>query len=402
MSTTIVEAPRPGLPRAVLLLIGMAAAVIAVAGMKAVAGLLAPLFLALILTVLAHPIRRWLDRWMPSWAASAICIVVVYVGILLLALAMLVSIARFAELLPTYADKFEEQLHNATAWLDKMGVSQSDIKKAESSFDLGTLGGFFTDLLGQLFGMVSSLFFILSLILFMTFDASSFPRQLERAREVKPEIVGSLEDFAHQTRRYLGVSTVFGLIVAVLDTIALAMLGVPLPITWGLLAFITNYIPNIGFVVGLIPPAILALLEGGPGLMLAVIAVYCVLNVVIQSVIQPKVVGDTVGLSTTLSFFSLVFWTWVIGPLGAILAIPLTLFGKAILVDSDPRTRWLRPLISNKDERPPDPEPDEQAAADADADERADSPVGRHAGDPAVVTREADVPDSSPEVSPGS
>ena len=369
MSTTIVEAPRPGLPRAVLLLIGMAAAVIAVAGMKAVAGLLAPLFLALILTVLAHPIRRWLDRWMPSWAASAICIVVVYVGILLLALAMLVSIARFAELLPTYADKFQEQLHNATAWLDKMGVSQSDIKKAESSFDLGTLGGFFTDLLGQLFGMVSSLFFILSLILFMTFDASSFPRQLERAREVKPEIVGSLEDFAHQTRRYLGVSTVFGLIVAVLDTIALAMLGVPLPITWGLLAFITNYIPNIGFVVGLIPPAILALLEGGPGLMLAVIAVYCVLNVVIQSVIQPKVVGDTVGLSTTLSFFSLVFWTWVIGPLGAILAIPLTLFAKALLVDSDPSTRWLRPLIANKDEHPSDdaadgPEPAEGPAGD--------------------------------------
>ena len=77
--------------------------------------------------------------------------------------------------------------------------------------------------------------------------------------------------------------------------------GVPLPLTWGLLAFITNYIPNIGFIIGLIPPAILGLLEGGPSLMLAVIAVYCVLNVVIQSVIQPKVVGDAVGLSTTLT-----------------------------------------------------------------------------------------------------
>ena len=111
----------------------------------------------------------------------------------------------------------------------------------------------------------------------------------------KPQVVEALADFARGTRRYLAVSTVFGLIVAVLDTIALALLGVPLPLLWGLLAFITNYIPNIGFVIGLIPPAILALLEGGPGLMLAVIAVYCVLNVVIQSVIQPKVVGDTVG-----------------------------------------------------------------------------------------------------------
>jgi len=82
-----------------------------------------------------------------------------------------------------------------------------------------------------------------------------------------------------------------------------------------------------------------------------------VLNVVIQSVIQPKVVGDAVGLSTTLSFFSLIFWTWVIGPLGAILAIPLTLFAKALLIDADPDTRWLRPLISNKDE------PDTEAPA---------------------------------------
>jgi len=380
MSTTISQAPRSGLPRALLLLIGMAAAVIAVAGMKAVAGLLAPLFLALVLTVTAHPLRRWLDRWMPSWVASAICIVVVYLGIVLLAAAMLVSIARFADLLPTYADKFQDQLHNATAWLDKMGVSQADIKKAESSFSLGSLGSFLTGLLGQLLGMVSSLFFILSLILFMTVDASTFPRQLERAREVKPEMVGSLEDFAHQTRRYLGVSTVFGLIVAVLDTIALALLGVPLPVTWGLLAFITNYIPNIGFVIGLIPPAILALLEGGPGMMLAVIAVYCVLNVVIQSVIQPKVVGDTVGLSTTLSFFSLVFWTWVIGPLGAILAIPLTLFAKALLVDSDPSTRWLRPLIANKDEHSPDdaadgPEPAERPAADDQAQDPTEDPA---------------------------
>lgn len=86
--------------------------------------------------------------------------------------------------------------------------------------------------------------------------------------------------------------------------------------------------------------------------MAAVIAAYCVLNVVIQSVIQPKVVGDAVGLSTTLSFFSLVFWTWVVGPLGALLAIPLTLFAKALLVDADPATRWMRPLISNKDELP--------------------------------------------------
>lgn len=361
MSTTSEPARGSGLPRGVLVLVGLAAAVVAVAGLRASANIFAPLFLALILTVLAHPLRRWLDRAMPGWAASAICIAAVYLLLVGLAVAMLVSIAKFATVLPTYADQFQQQLHHLTSWLDSVGVSKQDISKAESSFDISSLGGFFTQLLGELAGMVSNLFFIFALILFMTVDATTFPRQLERARAVKPAIIGSLEDFAHGTRRYLGVATVFGLIVAILDTGALLLLGVPLAFTWGLLAFITNYIPNIGFVIGLIPPAIIALLEGGPGLMLAVIAVYCVLNVVIQSVIQPKVVGDAVGLSTTLSFFSLIFWTWVVGPLGAILAIPLTLFAKALLIDSDTSLAWLGPLVSNKDAETPAPPVDDTA-----------------------------------------
>jgi AI-2 transport protein TqsA len=147
---------------------------------------------------------------------------------------------------------------------------------------------------------------------------------------------------------------VFGLIVAVVDTVMLWALGVPLPLLWGLLSFITNYIPNIGFIIGLVPPALLALLEGGVEQMTMVIVLYCVVNFVIQSVIQPKVVGDAVGLSATVSFLSLVFWTWVLGPLGALLAIPLSLLTKGLLVDIDPTTRWINPLISasNADDDP--------------------------------------------------
>ncbi|MFC7495610.1 MULTISPECIES: AI-2E family transporter [unclassified Nocardioides] len=348
MSTTS-EAARAALPRGVLVLIGLAATVVVIAGMRASADILAPTFLALVLTILAHPLRRWLDAWMPSWAASLVCTVAIYALVLGLALAVVVSVARFATLLPGYADEFQARVDDLTDWLTQAGVGEAEIEKVGSSFELGQLSGFIGDLLSELMGLVSNLFFILALVLFMTMDGGSFPRQLERARSARPAIIDALSEFAKGTRRYLAVSTVFGLIVAVFDTIALALLGVPAPLLWGLLAFITNYIPNIGFVIGLIPPAILALLEGGPGLMLAVIAVYCALNVVIQSVIQPKVVGDAVGLSTTLSFVSLVFWAWVVGPLGALLAIPLTLFAKALLVDVDPSTSWMRPLISNKD-----------------------------------------------------
>jgi AI-2E family transporter len=121
---------------------------------------------------------------------------------------------------------------------------------------------------------------------------------------------------------------------------------------WAVLAFVTNFIPNIGFVIGVIPPAIIALLDGGPGLMLAVIVTYSVVNFLIQSIIQPRVVGDAVGLTALFTFMSLVFWTWVVGPLGALLAVPLSLLARALLVETDPRSRWALPLIAGKQSRP--------------------------------------------------
>jgi predicted PurR-regulated permease PerM len=145
------------------------------------------------------------------------------------------------------------------------------------------------------------------------------------------------------------VSSVFGVICSVLDIAALQWLTVPLPVLWGVLAFITNYIPNIGFFVGLVPPAMLALLDGGVREMVFVIIAYLAINVVIQTVIQPKFVGDVVGLSVTVTFLATAFWAWALGALGALLAIPLTLLVKAVLIDVDPGSRWLDALIGSHD-----------------------------------------------------
>jgi len=136
--------------------------------------------------------------------------------------------------------------------------------------------------------------------------------------------------------------------VAILDGTALVIMGIPAAGLWALLAFVTNYIPNIGFIIGLIPPALLGLLVGGPSLMIWVIVVYCVLNFVIQSVLQPKFVGDAVGLTTTMSFLSLIIWAFLLGPLGAILAIPASLLVKAIMVDVDPDARWLQLFLGDE------------------------------------------------------
>lgn len=345
-------------PRGLIVLGGLAATVIVVAGLRTASGLIGPIFLALVLTIVVHPVRRWLSRHrVPDWAATLICIITVYALVVGLTAALVVSGARFATLLPKYQSQFDDLLHDLSSFLKRLGIGEDEVKKMLDAVDFGQVASILGGILDAVLSIVSNLFFILVLVLFMVMDATAFPRILTHTSQSRGPLVTALVGFADGTRTYLVVSTVFGLIVAVLDTIGLALLGVPAPVLWGLLAFITNYIPNIGFVIGLIPPAVLALLAGGPSLCIAVIALYCVLNVVIQTVIQPRIVGDAVGLSTSLTFVSLVFWAWVLGALGALLAIPLSLLAKALLVDVDPSTRWLGPLLANR--APPDEEPGE-------------------------------------------
>jgi AI-2 transport protein TqsA len=339
----------PLLPRAAIVLAGLAASALVIAGLRAGAGTIGPVFLALVLTVAVHPAHAWTRRhgW-PAWLAILGSVVVVYAMVFGLSLAVIASLGRLATILPTYADQAQAQVDQLVARLDSLGVGTSAQETMAGAFDLAALTDAILGLLSTVAALSSSLFLVVSLLLFMAIDAAVFPTLLARTRRLHRDLADAMTSFARGTRRYLVVSTVFGFIVAVIDTLILWQAGIPAPITWGVLAFLTNYIPNIGFVIGLIPPAILALLEGGPSLMLAVIALYCVVNLIIQSVIQPKIVGDTVGLSGTVTMFSLVFWATVLGALGALLAIPLTLLVKALLVEADPQARWLLPLLAGK------------------------------------------------------
>ncbi|HEX8347391.1 MAG TPA: AI-2E family transporter [Actinoplanes sp.] len=336
-----------GLPRGLIVLLGLAGAVVAVAGLRIFAEILAPVFLALMLTVTASPLSSWLiRRGTPAWLAGAALIVTVYVVLLALGAALATSIARLVALLPEYQSQLAELRAGASRTLTDLGVDAGHAGDLTGFIQSGAIADLIQGLLGGVLATASNAVFLLAVVLFLCLDAVSFPARLRSAALQRPEVVGTLRSFAGGTRRYLLVSTIFGLIVAVIDTVMLWALDIPLPVLWGLLSFITNYIPNIGFVVGLVPPALLGLLEGGVPLMTAVIVLYSVVNLIIQSVIQPKIVGDAVGLSATASFLSLVFWTWVLGPLGALLAIPLSLLTKGLLVDIDPRTRWIDALIS--------------------------------------------------------
>jgi AI-2 transport protein TqsA len=300
------------------------------------------------LTVTVSPLSTWLSRYgAPAWSAALALLATVYLVLFGLGGALVLSVTRLVDLMPQYQNQFAQLRADAMQALANMGVGTQQVGELTGLINPGSVADVVKAVLGDLLGVLSNAIFLLALLLFLCLDAVHFPARLGTAARQRPEVIGALRSFAQGTRRYLVVSTIFGLIVAVIDTVMLWLLGVPLPVLWGLLSFITNYIPNIGFVIGLVPPALLGLLEGGPRLMILVIALYCLVNFVIQEVIQPKIIGDAVGLSASITFLSLVFWSWVLGPLGALLAIPLSLLTKGLLVDIDPTTRWIDPLISS-------------------------------------------------------
>jgi len=343
------------LPRALVILLGAAAAVVLVAGIQATAWLIGPAFMALIVVIAVAPVQGWLKRhgW-PGWATTLVVILLVYAILLGLALGIIISVARLATELPQYASAAQGLVESATARLATLGVGPEQLQQAAGALDLGKLAGVLGALLSSVAGLASNFTFLLALLLFLAVEAGGAVDRMASIAAERPRVVEALSRFATGTRQYLVVTTVFGLIVAVLDWVALAILGIPLAATWGLLSFITNYIPNVGFLIGIVPPALLGLLTGGPSLMLIVIVVYSLLNVVVQSIIQPRFIGDAVGLSVTVTFVALVFWAWLLGPLGAILAIPLTLLCKALLVDIDPKARWADALL-RASAKEPDP-----------------------------------------------
>ncbi|WP_235734554.1 AI-2E family transporter [Nocardioides alcanivorans] len=331
----------------------VAALVIVLAGLRAVSDIVGPVFLALVITITLHPIRVWLERrGLRGWLASIIMLIAAYLVLIALAFSLLLSVSQLAALIPQYSDQLLDMVASVGKALSDLGMKPSQVDAITSSFDPGRLLDAVMALLSGGVSLLANLFFLVTLLLFFAFDTDSTRRSLAAVgRERFPGPVDALANFARGTRNYMGVSSSFGLIVAVVDGVVLYVLDVPGAFVWAVLAFVTNFIPNIGFVIGVIPPALIALLDGGTGLMITVIVLYSVINFVIQSMIQPRVVGDAVGLSATLTFLSLVFWTWLVGPVGALLAVPFSLLTKALLVEADPHRHWALALIAGKPQR---------------------------------------------------
>jgi len=342
------ETERPGLPRFITVIIGVAATLLVIVLLKQFSGVVGPVFLAVNLVIAAYPIFSWLrSKGTPGWLSASVMFLAVTV-ILLAAVAGLVwAVSAMVYQLPSYSAEWTAMYNTVISWL--------------ASYDINTTG--MSDLLrqispGSVVSMLSTAFsyttaiagVVATIVLSLVFMAMDTPGMRARVRLVAteyPRLTESMTNFTSHLRTYWVAATVFGAIVATFDGLALWILGVPLPVVWAMLAFLTNYIPNIGFFIGLLPPVLLALLGGGWQLALAVVVVYVVVNTVIQTIIQPRIVGESIGVMTTVSFVSLLLWGFVLGPVGTLIAVPMTLLLKAVFIDADPRAAWLGAFISS-------------------------------------------------------
>lgn len=337
------------LPTLTLVLLTLTCALIVLFGLREFADIVAPLVLTANLFIAAYPIQNALVRaGAPRLVAQVALALVVFAILGAFFFALSWSITALVRELPSYQGRFVELYHQVVNLLADWGVTERQVLDQVGHLDPANLAGLLQRLLGEVTGFVTVIVVIVTMVFMMAIDAGTFAARNDALHRHQPRIWHSIADFVVGVRRYWVVSTAFGLVVAAIDVVALVILGVPLALVWGILSFLTNYIPNVGFLIGLIPPALMALLANDPLNALLVVIVYSVANFVFQAVIQPKFSGDAVGVTATVAFLSLLLWSAVLGPLGAILALPMTLLVKALFVDHDPSMRWLNAFLSNQ------------------------------------------------------
>lgn len=330
-------------------LIYAAAFVVVVAGMRAAKPLLAPFLLALFIAVACLPALVWLlqRRVRPALAIGAIAL-----GLLALISGLAAFLgktaAAFSARLPVYEAGLRTQLAGMLDALAGLGLVP-DATMLGDLLDPAVALKWAADFMAGLGGVLASTFLIVFTVVFLLFEFVALPHKWRALGDHAPDerhLVRVLES----VKRYLVVKGWVSLATGLLVALWLAILHVDFPLLWGLVAFLLNFVPNIGSVIAAIPPVLLAIVQHSWFVALLVAAGFLVINLLLGGALEPRLLGRSVGLSALVVFISLAFWGWVLGPVGMLLSAPLTMIVK-IALEADARTRWIAVLLG------PDPEP---------------------------------------------
>jgi predicted PurR-regulated permease PerM len=331
---------------AIRILFGLACFVVVVGGMKAAESLFVPFILALFLAILGSPIVYGIRK---SGFSTSFAILVVFISGLtsLLGFTYLVSqaFAQFAAELPTIQRDLNVDITGLIAKLREKGFEIPEDRVAAFT-NPGAVLDFVSLFFSSLTKILTDGITILFLVTFLLAEASDIPAKVRLMSKNPDRSLLQLEFLARQVFRYFAIKTLTSVMTGLFIGIWLKLFGVPYAVLMGILAFLLNYIPNVGSLLAAVPGVLIALVSGGLADGAATLFGYLVVNTAIGWVAEPRIMGEGLGLSNLVVILSLFFWGWVFGPVGMLLSAPLTMTVKIALQEIE-ETRWIAVLLSS-------------------------------------------------------
>jgi len=313
-------------------LLAVACIVIIVAGMQAIAPVLNLFLVALLLAVTVMPVVAWqLNRGWPRTLALGLTIVfVIIIGAFLTSILGL-AINNMAEKVPFYKERITVIYQSGLNYIASKGINMTDIESLElfSPDKLFSVGSSFIEGIFSTFG---NFFFVLLLMIFILIEFSQIHLRAGRKEYETDSWQLRFSEIANDLKKYVSITAISGLMAAVANVVLLVILGVDFAIMWGFLSFLFSFIPNLGFILSVVPPALIALLEYGWPQCLIVVVGFIAINIIVDNILKPRFLGQKFNISILMVFVSLLFWGWVLGPIGAILGVPMTIAVKKIII----------------------------------------------------------------------
>lgn len=333
--------------RGIQALVGTAAFVIIITGINLAQSVIVLLLVSIFLALLGSPLVLWLkEKKIQSGVAVSIVMAAMIIILLLIGAQIVTSVSNFVDELPALQARIREQVIELSVFLRSKGFSGTQKilleyinPEAVMKLTAGLLSGLSTTL--------SNLILILLTVTFILLEVSSFPKKLRTILGDPERTFPRFALFVVDMKRYMVIKTLINLAAGILIAIWMHILGVQFPVLWGFLTFLLHYIPNIGAVVAAIPAALLALVQLGMGSAILVVTGNIIVGFVIGNVIEPRLMGRKLGLSTLVVFISLIFWSSLLGIIGAVLCIPLTMAMK-FAFESNEGTRWITILLGSE------------------------------------------------------
>lgn len=327
----------------VSILVSLASLVVIIAGLKVAAPILAEFLLALFIAVVCIPPIKWLSaRKIPQGLSILIVLTLVLAFLAFVGFLVGDSIQSFGNNKALYAAKLNENLGSVFHWIDQKGIPIEGLQLPKLLDEYGL--ALVTRVLGGLNYIFQEFFIIFLSVIFILAEMSSFPIKFKRAFSNSQDKMVHVNKVLEKVRHYLAIKTAASLLTGFIVSIGLYIVGVDYPFLWGMLAFLLNYIPNIGSIIAAIPPVILAFVQIGPAAVLWTALTFLFANMLVGNLLEPRFMGKMLGLSTFIVFLSLIFWGWIFGAVGMFLSVPLTMTIKIALETSE-KTRWIAIML---------------------------------------------------------